>query len=75
MGRGIGRGGRDLLPCLLLGTRERGKAMNYEERAELLDIKLRRDEILGLAWSCRQTGKEQMAQELEKMATIEKDGE
>jgi hypothetical protein len=47
--------------------------MNYEQRAELLNIKLRRDEILGLAWSCRQTGKEQMAQELEKMAARESD--
>jgi hypothetical protein len=56
---------------LLLGERERGQAMNYEQGAELLTIKLRRNEILGLAWSCRQTGKEQMAQELEKMAERE----
>jgi hypothetical protein len=47
--------------------------MNYEQGAELLTIKLRRNEILGLAWSCRQTGKEQMAQELEKMAERESD--
>jgi hypothetical protein len=47
--------------------------MDYEQCSEILKIELRRDEILGLALACRQTGKIGMAIDLEKIGEIKED--
>jgi hypothetical protein len=77
MGRGDLLPSRSLLPSLLLGERERGRAMKetmtYAERSEILKIELRRDEIVGLIWACNKAGMVGLAIDLQKL--LEKEGE
>ena len=43
------------------------EAMTYAKRSEILTVKLRRDEIIGLVWACNKAGMIGMAIDLEKI--------
>jgi hypothetical protein len=62
--------GRGWLPAFLLGEREGGQAMNYEQRSEILTIQLRRDEIINMAIACDKAGQVGLSLDLYKMAEI-----